>query len=123
MSTFIRVQVASILGSLADYLITIGLVAYLHCWYILANFLGNLVGGTIQFMLCRKWAFPVNQRNMQFQVIRFIFVFIGNLLLSAAGVYILTNFFGVNYIISKTIISVLLGTTYNYLLQKKFIFA
>jgi len=59
---------------------------------------------------------------MQIQVIRFILVFTGNLIFSAAGVYLFTHNLHLNYIISKTLTSVLLGISYNYYLQKKFVF-
>ncbi|MFI5153594.1 MAG: GtrA family protein [Chitinophagales bacterium] len=123
MTSFIKSQIASILGSTADYLTTIALVSFFDCFYLLANFAGNCVGGTAQFFLCRKWAFLAAERQINAQIIKFILVFAGNLLLSAAGVLILTKFVGLNYIISKTICSVLLGISYNYLLQKKFVFS
>ena len=123
MFTFIKVQVASVLGSLADYLITIILVEVFDRWYLLANLAGNIFGGSIQFILCRTWAFKIKGKIRQDQVMKFVLVFIGNLILSAAGIYFFTNCLGVNYIISKTITSIVLGLTYNYFMQKKFVFA
>lgn len=123
MITFIKVQAASIMGSLADFFITIILVEFFHSWYILANFIGNICGGSLQFILCRNWAFRAGQGKIPFQAFKFALVFIGNLLLSAAGVFLITHNLGINYIISKTITSVLLGVSYNYILQKKFVFA
>jgi putative flippase GtrA len=122
MLTFIKVQAASIAGSLADYLVTIFLVESFHCWYLFANLAGNICGGVAQFFLCRNWVFKRGNRNMQIQVIRFILVFTGNLIFSAAGVYLFTHNLHLNYIISKTLTSVLLGISYNYYLQKKFVF-
>jgi len=120
--TFIKVQAASIAGSAADYLTTILLVEYFHCWYLLANFLGNLVGGSCLFMLSRKWIFRSSSGSVPLQMVKFVLMFAGNLLLSALGVFVLTQFFRVNYIVSKTIISILLGVSYNYFMQKKFVF-
>ena len=122
MITFFKVQAASILGSLADYLTTIILVEIFNCWYLIANFAGNIIGGTAQFFLCRNWAFGGGNNSMQVQIMKFILVFAGNLLLSAAGVYLFTHYLRVNYLISKTITSVLLGLSYNYFMQKKFVF-
>ena len=122
MITFLKVQAASILGSLADYLTTIILVEIFNCWYLIANFAGNICGGTAQFLLCRNWAFVGGNSSMQIQIMKFIFVFIGNLLLSAASIYLFTHYLRINYLISKTITSVLLGVSYNYYMQKKFVF-
>lgn len=60
---------------------------------------------------------------MPVQATRFVLAFAGNLILSAAGVYLMTRYLGFNYIISKTITSILLGITYNYYVQKKYVFA
>jgi putative flippase GtrA len=119
---FLKAQSASILGSGADYLITIFLTEFLHLQYIESSLAGNISGGTMQFILCRNWAFRGNRDKATLQMIRFVMVFAGNLILSAAGLYALTVFFKINYLIAKTIVSVVLGTTYNYLLQKNFVF-
>ncbi len=122
MRAFIRVQVASILGSAADYAATILLTENFHCPYLISNFLGNILGGTAQFNLCRHWAFKNTEGKMPVQATRFILAFAGNLALSAAGVYGMTHFLGFNYILSKTFTSILLGVTYNYYVQKKYVF-
>ncbi len=123
MGSFIKSQIASILGSMADYLTTIALVSFFDCFYLIANFAGNCVGGAAQFFLCRKWAFHAGRGKISPQILKFILVFAGNLLLSATGVFVLTRYIELNYIISKTIVSVLLGISYNYVLQKKFVFS
>jgi putative flippase GtrA len=120
-SVYVKAQIAAILGSMADYLTVIFLVEVLKCWYLPANLCGNLVGGTIQFFLGRKWAFR-SSGNVYSQMFKFILIFSGNIVLSAAGIYILTSLFHINYLISKTAISILLGLTYNYYMQKRFVF-
>jgi putative flippase GtrA len=120
---FIRIQIASILGSAADYLLTIMLASGLGFYYLLANLAGNILGGAVQFYLSRKWAFPSAGGSVNGQIFRFALVFSGGLVLSAVGVFLLTNYGGLHYVLSKTIVSIFLGVTYNYLLQKKFVFA
>jgi putative flippase GtrA len=122
MVTFLKTQAASIIGSAADFLVTVVLVEVFHCWYIAGNTSGNICGAVTQFLLCKDWVFKKNNDKAVTQIIRFVVVWLGNLLLSATGVYLLTQFIGLNYIISKLIISVLLGVSYNYLLLKKFVF-
>lgn len=120
---FIRIQIASILGSVADYLLTIIMASWLNIFYLLANLSGNILGGSVQFSICRKWAFHNVDGKVNWQIFRFALVFFGSLILSAAGVFLLTNYSGLHYVLSKTIVSILLGLTYNYILQKKFVFA
>jgi putative flippase GtrA len=120
--TFFKVQAASIIGSLADYLTTIILVELFHSWYVFANLTGNLVGGAVQFMLSRNWVFKKNRDKTGLVAARFVIFFSGNLILSAVGIYIFTHYLGINYLISKTLTSVILGVSYNYFVQKKFVF-
>ncbi len=123
MRTFLKVQAASILGSLADYLVTILFVELFNCWYLVASGIGNICGGCMQFILCRNWAFKSQGNKIPVQVFRFFMVFAGNLILSAAGIYFFTQYLRFNYLVSKTVVSVILGVSYNYILQKKFVFA
>ena len=59
---------------------------------------------------------------MPVQLLKYLFFFLGNILLSAAGIYAFTEFLHINYIISKLLSSVLLGVSYNYYMQKHFVF-
>lgn len=123
MITYLKAQAAAILGSLIDFLTTIVLVELFHCWYVYANLAGNIAGGITQFLLGRNWVFHAGGSKIPAQIIKYVLVWIGNLILSAAGVYFFTHYLELNYFISKTITSVALGLTYNYFLQKKFVFA
>ena|ERR1700733_12583708 len=122
MSVFFRIQAASIAGSLADYLVTILLVEAINCWYLFANGFGNITGITMQFLLLRNWVFKEQKNKIQYQIFRYVLVFAGNIVLSGLGIYLFTHFIRLNYIISKTVTSILLGISYNYIMQKKFVF-
>lgn len=123
MITFIKAQAASILGSFAYFLTTIICVEIFHWWYITGNLVGNISGGVTQFLLCKNWAFKAGDRKIFPTAIKFIIVWIGNLALSEAGVYFFTHYIKIDYKISVVLTSILLGLTYNYLMQKKFVFA
>jgi putative flippase GtrA len=122
MLTFIRVQAVLILGSLADYGVTILLVACFHDGPILASVAGNITGSIAQFILSRNWAFDARDEKVLPQVLKFSLVWTGHILLSAAGMYLL-NYLGCYYLLSKTITSVFLGVTYTYFLKKYYVFA
>jgi putative flippase GtrA len=122
MWEFIKVQIGSILGSAADFLITILCTELGFSWYLLSNLLGNCAGGVIQFAFSRRWIFKESKAGVQVQLFKYMIFFLGNLLLSALGVYLLTQFLHINYIVSKLICSVSLGLSYNYLMQKYFVF-
>jgi len=122
MITFVKTQIALIAGSVADFGLTFFLVGILHVPYVAGNLGGNIAGAGMQFILCRGWVFRARGNGIRSQVFKFVLVYAGNLLLSAAGIYFFTHFFGINYMVSKLITSVTLGLSYNYLLQKQFVF-
>lgn len=122
MHSFFKVQAASIAGSLVDYLLTIILVSGFHWGYVLASSLGNMLGAATLFVLCRKWIFRTDKGRLRLQIFRFVFVFAGNMVLASIGIYLLTHFLHIHYVVSKTIISILLGVSYNYIMQKRFVF-
>jgi putative flippase GtrA len=122
MYTFIKAQAALIAGSLADFLFTILMVQVFHCWYVTGSIAGNIAGAAAQFILSRNWVFNAGKQKMPVQLIKFALMWAGNIALSAAGVYSLTRYFNLHYLLSKLIISILLGVSYTYLLSKKFVF-
>jgi putative flippase GtrA len=123
MHHFLKTQLALIAGSMADFAMTFLLVEAFHCWYIAGNAAGNVTGALAQFLLSRNWVFTQSkQQNTSLQVIKFILMWIGNIALAALGVFLLTNFLHLHYLISKLIISVLLGLSYTYFVSKKFVF-
>jgi putative flippase GtrA len=121
--TYLKAQATAILGSLVDFLITFILFKKLHYNIVLANLIGNICGAITQFILSRNWAFKAGDGKVSQQIIKYIIVWIGNLALSAGGVYFFTYCLHVDGIASKIITSVILGLTYNYIMQKKFVFA
>jgi len=121
--TYLKAQTTAILGSLVDFLVTLILHKLLHYNIIISNFIGNICGAITQFILSRNWAFKAGDGKISLQIIKYIIVWVGNLLLSAGGVYFFAYCLHLDGIISKIITSVILGLTYNYIMQKKFVFA
>jgi putative flippase GtrA len=123
MITFIKAQLVLIIGSIADFLTTILLIEVFHCWYIKGNIAGNIIGAIVQFILSRNWSFNASKGMINQQLIKFVLMWAGNITLAAIGVYLLTHYLNIHYLVSKLIISVLLGVSYTYLVSKKFVFA
>jgi putative flippase GtrA len=123
MSTFIKAQASSIVATFFDFLTTVVCKEFFYFWYVIASLLGTLVGGVTNFALGRTWVFDGKGKKVPIQVARYIIIWNGNLVLSTLGVFIVTHYFGLSYIISKVIVSATVGVSYNYLLQKRFVFA
>lgn len=118
----LKAQAASAAGTATDFLVTIVCVEVLNSWFLLATVLGNTAGGITNFYLGRHLVFKVSQQRARQQAIRYFGVWLGSLLLNAAGVYVLTQLLHVNYLCSKVIVSLLVGIGFNYSLQLHFVF-
>ncbi|MBB6501615.1 GtrA family protein [Pedobacter cryoconitis] len=122
MATFVKAQVASLSASIIDFLTTLVCTQVFHVWYVLGSVIGTTAGGITNFMMGRNWVFGVKEKNINHQIFKYIIVWVGNLLLTTAGVYLVTHYLHVNYILSKILVSCTVGIGYNFLMQKKFVF-
>lgn len=90
---------------------------------VISNMAGNISGGIVNFYTNRNLVFSgANKEASRKQGIKYACVWLGNLLLNAGGIYCLHEIFKIEKNISKLIVSLILGLTYNYFLQKNFVF-
>lgn len=122
MATFIKAQASSLTATLVDYAITWLCVSVLGFWYVAGSVTGTVVGGCVNFYMGRTWVFNATAKDVKVQIVKYVLVWCGNLLIVTTGVYILTNYLGINYMLSKILVAGLVGTIYNYFMQKQFIF-
>ncbi|QCR21594.1 GtrA family protein [Pontibacter sp. SGAir0037] len=122
MFTFLKAQTASLVASAVDFLVTIIAVELLGFWYVAGTVTGTVTGGVTHFTLSRNWVFNSSDKSIPTQVIKYVMVWAGSLLLNAAGVYAITHYVGINYIFSKIFVSLMVGFFYNYIIQKRYVF-
>jgi putative flippase GtrA len=122
MFTFFKAQLASLTASIVDYCCTIIGTEILGFWYGWASAIGTIIGGLTNFSMGRRWAFRSIDNEIPVQMFRYILVWTGYLLLTTSGVFLLTHFWKINYLFSKLIVSLVLAVSYNYPLQKRFVF-
>lgn len=123
MFRFLKAQASSLIASASDFLITLAAVQLFAFWYLAASITGTVAGGIINFYINRNWVFQANNKALKWQALKYILVWFGNLALVTAGVYLLTHFYHLNYMLSKVLVSLFVGTSYNYIMQKQFIFS
>jgi putative flippase GtrA len=119
---FIKAQVSSLIATATDFAITIFLVEIFHLLAIVAAAIGTITGGVVNFLLGRNWVFKAEAKPIPKQAFRYLLVWIGNFFLNIAGMALMVNLMHANYILSKILISLLVGVFYNYLLQGKYVF-
>jgi putative flippase GtrA len=123
VATFLKAQVSSAMASFLDFLTTLVCKMVLNFGVIAGSATGTIVGGIVNFMIGRNWVFDSSEGKMGNQAGKYLLVWFGNLVITTSGVYSVTHFFHIsNYVISKIIVSCLIGVPYNYLMQKKFVF-
>lgn len=105
-----------------DFLTTILCVQWGHFWYLSASISGAVFGGLTSFIISKKWTFANSSQPVASQFSRFVLVWLGNAGANASGLFVATHFLGVQYLVAKTAIGILVGVTYNYFLQKDFVF-
>jgi len=105
-----------------DYIAFIGLTQFLGVWYVYANIAGATFGAITNFLLGRYWAFESREDKIAHQAFRYALVSTGSLILNTTGLYLLTELTPLNPIPAKVLIGIIVAVTYNYLMQKYFVF-
>jgi len=123
MFTYLKAQASSLVASATDFGVTIFAVNLFGWWYLAASITGTVAGGAVNFSVNRKWVFENESTAIKWQVLKYILVWAGNLIIVTAGVFMFTHFFNLNYVLAKVLSSVITGLSYNYIMQKQFIFS
>ena len=123
MVTFLKANIASLVASLSDFLITVLLVQWCGTKVVMAAAAGTITGGIINFLIGRHWVFEAGDEKAVRQLWKYALVWTGNLFLNTGGVYVLACQAGLHYTVSKVVTSVLVAFLYNYPLQKNFVFS
>ena len=120
--TFARSALTSLFTTALDFGTLTGLVELVGVDYVLATWMGTVVGSLSNFAINRVWAFDVRDRPRGTQFFRFLLVQAGASLLHTLGVWIFTRFLGLPYQASKLVISVLVYLGWNYPMNRWFVF-
>ncbi len=120
--SFFKYQIAAVTATIIDFLILVLLTEIFNIWYVYSTVIGALAGAIVNFNLCRFWAFSNAKNKFKHQVLRYVLVSSGSLVLNTLCVYLFTNFAHINYSISKIITALFIAIFYNYMLQKYFVF-
>ena len=123
MFTYLKAQASSLVASAIDFGVTIIAVNLFGWWYLAASITGTVTGGAVNFYVNRKWVFESESTAIKWQILKYVLVWTGNLIIVTAGVFMLTHFFNLNYVLAKVLSSILTGVSYNYIMQKQFIFS
>ena len=120
---FIRSGLTSLLTTAFDFAVLTGCVELLHVNYVLATWLGTVVGSLSNFTINKHWAFKGSMVPLPHQLGRFVLVQAGSSGWNTLGVWLLTRYGGLQYQISKAIIAAVVAVAWNYPMNRVFVFA
>ncbi|MGA9651622.1 GtrA family protein [Pedobacter sp.] len=123
MLRYFKAQASSLTATAVDFLVTLLVANFFSSWYLTASIIGTVCGGMVNFYINRFWVFDAASKALKWQALKYILVWVGNLILVTLGVYFFTHFFNINYMLSKVFVSISVGISYNYYMQKLFIFS
>jgi putative flippase GtrA len=123
MKTFLKAQLSSLIATATDFGVTILLVEVFLSNYAVSTSTGAVLGGVVNFLVNKYWSFAKGKALTKNQAIKYGLVWIGSILLNTAGsTWILSTIDG-SYLIVKILVSMIVGISFNYSLQKYYVFS
>lgn len=123
ITSFLRYNISAGTASSGDFLMLIFCTELLGIYYVVSTFIGSVTGATIAFILGRNWTFLNKEGRVSSQGGKFLIIMAGSVLFNTSGVYLFTEYIGIgHYTISKLIVAILVGITWNFPMQRNFVF-
>jgi putative flippase GtrA len=123
LATFTRSLLTSLLTTALDFGTLVGLTELAGVNYVLATWLGTVVGSLSNFAINKVWAFRAGGLAAIPAILRFVVVQAGASGLHTAGVWLLTRFARLPYPVSKLVVAATVYLAWNYPLNRWFVFA
>lgn len=120
--TFLRAQANSLAATGLDFAVTIGLTELCGLWCVTSSAIGRVSGGVFNFAVGRYWVYNSRNENKYTQLVKYTISWVINFFLNIGGMYVLTDLFLFNYMLSKIVVAILFGVFVNYIMQKKYVF-
>ncbi len=122
LTSFFRYNTVAIVATGIDFSTFVLLNDVFRLWYVLSTFFSAIVGGITAFILNRNWVFNSKDKKLNNQIVKYILVWGGSIFLNTYGLYLLVENLNISEILSKVLVTVFVGITYNFLMSRFFIF-
>ena len=124
-------------ATIVDFAVTVLLSSFLGVYYVIATAIGAVTGGVTNCMTNYRWVFPGSNRKKVDLAVRYTLVWCVSMGLNVLGTYALTemlrnssfaqtvflNHTGLVYIIAKVVVAIAVAVTWNYQMQKMFVYS
>jgi putative flippase GtrA len=119
---FGRSVLTSLLTTALDFGTLVGLTELAGLSYVLATWIGTVVGSLANFTINKQWAFSARSAPAIPALGRFVLVQIGASALHTGGVWLLTRFGRLPYPVSKLLVATVVYLGWNYPLNRWLVF-
>lgn len=120
--TFGKAETSAIVASVVDFSLAFILVQAVGTWYALASFFGALAGGIVNCYVNYRWVFDKQKQRKPYLVLKYFVVWSISILLNTSGTWFFTELSGINFIIIKAIVALIVAILWNYQMQRIFVF-
>ena len=121
-TSFIRSQASSAVSTVFDFG-SFGLLHYIFgIYYGFSTAAGNVMGAIVSFYLGRNWAFKRRDGKLSHQAIKYALTSLSSAAINTSGVIFLTENYGLEPTISKAIVALIVGATFNFLMFRYFVY-
>lgn len=124
-------------ATIVDFAVTVLLSSFLGVYYVIATTIGAVTGGVTNCMTNYRWVFPGSNRKKVDLAVRYTLVWCVSMGLNVLGTYALTemlrnssfvqtvflNHTDQVYIIAKLVVAIAVAVTWNYQMQKMFVYS
>lgn len=117
-----RHQAGSLIATVLDFSTMIALVAGLHLAPGLGAMSGAAIGGSVNFVLGRRWIFRKQSDPASHQALRYAGVSLVSLMLNGGGEHLLASVWHVQFVLARVIVALLVALLWNYPVQRHFVF-
>lgn len=123
MTSLLRYNVSAGLATATDFSTLLVCKELVGLNPVLGTFIGAIAGATVAFFLGRNWTFFNKDGRMSSQGMKFVLVVIGSIILNTFGEYLLTEVIVVgHYMLARVLTAITVGVTYNFPMQRYFVF-
>ena len=121
-ASFIKSQASSAVSTVFDFG-TAGILFYIfRVHYIIASPAGNIAGAIVSFYLGRNWAFKRKDGKITHQAMRYALTSFMSAVINTAGIAFLVENFNVDEGISKAVVALIVGATFNFMMFRYFVY-
>jgi len=120
---FGKAQLSAFVGGLVDYGTMVFLTEMFGFHYVHSIIIGGIIGAIVNFSINRYWTFKKQSKPIIDQLLKFSVVVVGSILFKSLGTFLLTDYVGIDYKISRIIADAIVCFGFNYFMQKKWVFS